>query len=70
MVRIKLTFQGFPGGLVVRNPATVQETQVPTLGQKIPWRRNWPSTPVFLPGEFHARGAWWATVREGSKSQT
>ena len=22
---------------------------------KIPWRRNWQSTPVFLPGEFHGQ---------------
>ena len=22
---------------------------------KIPWRREWPSTPVFLPEEFHGR---------------
>ena len=21
--------------------------------RKIPWRRKWPPTPVFLPGEFH-----------------
>ena len=22
---------------------------------KIPWRRAWPPTPVFLPGEFHGQ---------------
>ena len=22
---------------------------------KIPWRRNWPPTPVFLPGESHGQ---------------
>ena len=27
------------------------ETQVRSLGQKIPWRRAWQPTPVFLPGE-------------------
>ena len=27
----------------------------------IPWRREWQSTPVFLPGKFHDRGPWWAT---------
>ena len=31
----------------------MQETQVRSLGQKIPWRRKWQPTPVFLPGEFH-----------------
>ena len=29
---------------------------------KIPWRRAWQPTPVFLPGESHDRGAWWAIV--------
>ena len=26
----------------------------PWLG-KIPWRREWPPTPVFLPGEFYGQ---------------
>ena len=30
----------------------MQETQVPSLGQKIPWRRKWQPTPVFLPGKL------------------
>ena len=25
-------------------------------GWKIPWRRSWQPTPVFLPGEFHGQG--------------
>ena len=25
---------------------------------KIPWRKEWLSTPVFLPGKSHGRGAW------------
>ena len=29
---------------------------------KIPWRREWQPTPVFLPGESFDRGALWATV--------
>ena len=24
---------------------------------KIPWRRDWQPTPVFLPGEFHGQGS-------------
>ena len=24
---------------------------------KIPWRRDWQSTPVFLPGEFHGQSS-------------
>ena len=30
--------------------------------RKIPWRREWQSTPIFLPGKSHDRGGWWATV--------
>ena len=37
----------------VKNLAAMQETRVRTLGiTKIPWRREWLPTPVFLPGEF------------------
>ena len=37
--------------------------------RKIPWRRKWQPTPVFLPGESH-RKAWWATVHRVAKSLT
>ena len=30
--------------------------------RKIPWRREWLPTPVFLPGNSIERGAWWATA--------
>ena len=30
--------------------------------QKIPWRRAWQPTPIFLPQDPLGRGAWWATV--------
>ena len=42
---------GFSGGSVVKNTPAMQETQVPSLGRKIPWRTKWQPTPVFLPGE-------------------
>ena len=29
---------------------------------KIPWRREWLITPIFLPGILWNKGAWWATV--------
>jgi len=38
--------------------------------KKIPWRRKWQPTPVFLPGKFMDRRAWQATVYEVTKSQT
>ena len=31
----------------------MQETPVQSLVRKIPWRREWQPTPVFLPGESH-----------------
>ena len=36
---------------MVKNLPAVQETQV----EKIPWRRTWQPTPVFLPGESHGQ---------------
>ena len=36
--------------------------------RKIPWRRKWQPTPIFLPGKPMDRGAWWATVHGVAKS--
>ena len=49
---------GFSGGSVVKNPPAMQETQetqVRSLGGKIPWRRKWQPTLVFLPGKSHGQ---------------
>ena len=55
---------------MVKNLPAVPETGFNPWVEKIPWRREWLPTPVFLPGEFH-RGAWQATVVHGvTKSQT
>ena len=45
----------------------MQEMQVQPLGRKIPWRREWQSTPVFLFWKFHeqrnlAGFSLWATL--------
>ena len=40
----------------------MQETQVQSWIGKIPWRRKWQPTAVFLPGKSMDRGDWWATV--------
>jgi len=40
----------FPGGSVIKN---LPAMQIPP--GKIPWRRKWQPTPVFLPGEFHGQ---------------
>ena len=36
---------------MVKNPPAMQETWVQCMVGKIPWRRAWQPTPVFLPGE-------------------
>ena len=40
---------------IIKNPPVMQETQVQSLVGKIPWRREWQPSPVFLPGEFHGQ---------------
>jgi len=49
----------FPGGALVKNPPTKcrrwnDHGFDPWVG-KIPWRRTWQSTPIFLPREFHGQ---------------
>ena len=39
----------------VKNPPAMQGTWVWSLVGKIPWRREWQPTPVFLSGEFHGQ---------------
>ena len=40
---------------IKNRPIMQEETRVQSLGWKIPWRRVWQPTPVFLPGEFHGQ---------------
>ena len=47
---------------MVKSLPTRQETGFSPWVGKIPWRRKWQPTPVFLPGEFMDRRAWWAIV--------
>ena len=55
---------------MIQSLSTMWETWVwPWVG-KISWKRKWLPTPVFLPGEFHGREAWWATVHRVMKGQT
>ena len=51
--RYLLNTYGFPGGSVVKTHLPIQETCVHSLGWKIPWRRKWQPTLVFLPGKSH-----------------
>ena len=42
---------------MVKNLPAMQKTQFDPWVGKIPWRREWLTTPVFLPGEFHGQEA-------------
>ena len=63
---------GFPDGLVI---ICLQSKRHRKQGfdywvRKIPWRRAWQPTPVFLPGEPMDRGTQLATVHRDTQSQT
>ena len=48
----------FPGGIVVKNPpanAGDMRLGFDSWAGKIPWKRNWQPTPVFLPEKFRGR---------------
>jgi len=44
-------FLGFTGGSDSKESTAIQEIWV----GKIPWRRAWQPTPVFLAGEYHGQ---------------
>ena len=56
----------FPGGSVVKNLPTKAGDTRDSLSlcrlepwvRKIPWRRKWQPTPVFLPGKSHGKGGY------------
>ena len=47
---------------LVKNHLQCRRREFDPWVRKIPWRRKWQSTPVFLPGKSMDRGAWRATV--------
>ena len=56
---------------MVKNLPAMQETWVQSWVEKIPWRREWQPTPVFLPGEFHGQKSLVGyTVQGVAKNQT
>ena len=57
---------GLPWWVSIKSPLPMQVTQV----RKIPWRREWPPTPVFLPGESHGKRSLAGPVHRVAKSQT
>ena len=40
---------------MVKNLPAMQETRFNPWVGKMPWRREWLPTPVFLPGEYHGQ---------------
>ena len=61
---------GFPGGSVVKNPPARQEMQGRGFGSwvgKIPWRRTWQLTSVFLPEESHGQRSLMGYSSQGHK---
>ena len=55
LLSIMLRMIQYFGTHMVKNLPVMQKTQVRSLGQEDPWRRNWQPTPVFLPGESHGQ---------------
>ena len=53
-----IALYGFPGGSMVKNPCAMlepQETLLDPWVRKIPQRKAWQLSPVFLPGETHGQ---------------
>ena len=58
----------FPGGSVGKeSTCNTGETGFNSWVKKIPWRRKWQPTPVFLPGTSHGQRAWRVTVHGVAK---
>ena len=58
-MRVDIKYEGFPGDVSGKEPAC-QSRRHKRLGfnpwvRKIPWRRAWQPTPVFLPGQCHGQ---------------
>ena len=60
---------GFPSGSPVKNPPTMQETWVQSLGRQDPLEKGTHSSILAWKNPMD-RGAWLATVRGVAKSQT
>ena len=52
---------------MVKNLPVMQETRLDPWVGKIPWKKKWLPTPVFLPGEFHAQRSLLGYSPRGSK---
>ena len=59
-----------PGGLGVKNLPTRQETGFSPWIGKIPWKREWQSNPIFLPGKSHGQRSLVGKVHGVASSRT
>ena len=50
-----MIFQEYLVAHSVMNPLAMQKTQFKPWVRKMPWRRKWQPTPVFLPGKPHGQ---------------
>ena len=65
-----LSWWGFPGGAVLKNPQPMQEMWVQSLNREDLWEREMATHSSILVENSMDRGAWWATVYGVIKSQT
>ena len=69
--RVVIQETGFPSSSTGKDSACqCRRPRFDLRVEKIPWRRAWKPTPIFLPGESHGKGAWQTTVHGIAKSQT
>ena len=60
--------RGFGSGSVVKNPPAIQETRVPSLGQKDPLEEEMATHASVLAWRIPMdRGAWWAILHRVAK---
>jgi len=57
-----MPFVVFPRWLIGKKNPPANVGDLGSWIRRIPWRRKWQPTPVFLPGNSMDRGTWWATV--------
>ena len=48
-------FEAYLVAHMVKNLPALQETWVRSLVRKIPWKKEWQPTPLFLLGEVHGQ---------------
>ena len=55
---------------MIKNLLAIRRPRFNSWVRKIPWRRKWQHTPVFLPENSMDGGAWWGTAHGVAESDT